>query len=123
MPAKCFLSMISPERKAELLFPYPSVRDEQNKLLLLTDAAIKNKKNLIVHAPTGLGKTAATLAPALSNAIEKDLTILFLTSRHTQHKIAIDTLKEIKEKYNISFGSVSIIGKKWMCLVPGAETL
>ncbi|MBT4858574.1 ATP-dependent DNA helicase [archaeon] len=115
--------MVSNERKKELLFPYDIVRDEQNKLLLLTDATIENRRNLIVHAPTGLGKTAAALAPALAHAIKKDLTILFLTSRHTQHKIAIDTLKEIKNKYGNNFGSVSIIGKKWMCLVPGVQTL
>ena len=55
--------MVSNERKKELLFPYDIVRDEQNKLLLLTDATIENRRNLIVHAPTGLGKTAAALAP------------------------------------------------------------
>lgn len=115
--------MFSEERKKELLFPFENMRDEQNKLTLLTDASIENKRNLIVHAPTGLGKTAATISPALSQAIKKDLTILFLTSRHTQHKIAIETLKLIKEKYGNSFGSVSIIGKKHMCLVPGVEAL
>jgi DNA excision repair protein ERCC-2 len=115
--------MVSDERKKSLLFPFSDIRDEQNKMLLLTDAAIQNKRNLIVHAPTGLGKTAATLAPALAAAIDKDLTVLFLTSRHTQHKIAIETLKLIKQKHGTSAGSVSIIGKKWMCLVPGVETL
>ncbi len=115
--------MISDERKKQLLFPFPIIRDEQNKLLLLTDAVIKNKKNLIVHAPTGLGKTAATLAPALAAAIENDLTVLFLTSRHTQHEIAIETLKEIHDKYDISTTSVSIIGKKWMCLQPSVGSL
>lgn len=115
--------MISPKRQAELLFPYDIVRDEQNKLLLLTDASLENKRNLIVHAPTGLGKTAATLAPALAYAIKHDKTILFLTSRNTQHRIAIQTLKEIKNKFVNNFQVVSIIGKKWMCLVPGVQTL
>jgi DNA excision repair protein ERCC-2 len=115
--------MVSDEKKNELLFPFPIVREEQNKLLLLTEAIIENKKNIIVHAPTGLGKTAATLSPALAVAIKNDLTILFLTSRHTQHKIAIETLKLIKEQYGKNFASVSIIGKKWMCLQPGIETL
>ena len=115
--------MISDERRKELLFPYDEIRNEQNKLLLLTDASIKNSRNLIVHAPTGLGKTAATLCPALATAIKEDYTVLFLTSRHTQHKIAIDTLKQVKERYGINFGSVSLIGKKWMCLQPGVESL
>ncbi|MFH2020555.1 MAG: ATP-dependent DNA helicase [archaeon] len=115
--------MVSQDRKEELLFPHDLLREEQNKFLLLTAAAIENKGNLIMHAPTGLGKTAAALGPALKAAIDHDLTVLFLTSRHTQHKIAIDTLKDIKKKYGNSFGSVSIIGKKWMCLVEGVDKL
>ena len=115
--------MISEARKQELLFPYEIVREEQNKLLLLTAATIENKRNLIVHAPTGLGKTAATLSPALKAAIDKDMTVLFLTSRHTQHKIAIETLKLIKEKFGADTSSVSIIGKKWMCIQPGVSSL
>ena len=115
--------MISEARKQELLFPYEIVREEQNKLLLLTAATIENKRNLIVHAPTGLGKTAATLSPALKAAIDKDMTVLFLTSRHTQHKIAIETLKLIKEKFGADTSSVSIIGKKWMCLQPNVQDL
>jgi DNA excision repair protein ERCC-2 len=115
--------MISDERKKELLFPYEVVRNEQNKLILLTDATLQNKRNLIVHAPTGLGKTAAALAPALAYAIKHDKTVMFLTSRHTQHKVAIDTLKLIKEKFNINVSGTSIIGKKWMCSQPGIQTM
>ncbi|MBU0757673.1 MAG: ATP-dependent DNA helicase [Nanoarchaeota archaeon] len=114
---------MSPEKSAELLFPFDEIRSEQDKLLLLVDTMIKNRKNLLVHAPTGLGKTIGVLGPALKNAMDDDLTILFLTSRHTQHKIAIDTLKKIKEKYDISFDAVSIIGKKWMCGQEGVRTL
>ncbi len=115
--------MVSDERKKELLFPYNDVRKEQNKLLLLTDACIKSKRNLIVHAPTGLGKTAATLSPALAHAIKNNLTVLFLTSRHTQHQIAIETLRKIKKRFQNSFSSASIIGKKWMCLQSGISSM
>lgn len=109
--------------KNRLFFPYKNIREEQNKLLLNVENALLYKKNLIIHAPTGLGKTVATLSPALSYALKKDLTILFLTSRHTQHKIAIDTLKSIKEKFNLDFSVSSIIGKKWMCLISGSDKM
>ena len=100
----------------ENLFPYKTIRPVQDNLLDEIYSAFKNKKNLIVHAPTGLGKTAAALSPALSFALKKDLTIFFLTSRHTQHHLAIETLKDIKEKHNINIDSVDIIGKQWMCI-------
>ena len=107
----------------QLFFPYEHIRPVQDKLLKCVQSTLENKKNLIVHAPTGLGKTAATLAPALSFAIAKDLTVFFLTSRHTQHKIVLDTLNEIKQKHNLSVIATSIIGKKWMCLFPGTHSM
>ncbi len=105
------------------IFPYSKIREIQKELIEDVENCLKDRKNLIVHAPTGLGKTAATLAPALEVALKKDLTVFFLTSRLTQHKIAIETLKEIKNKFNLDFIAVDIIGKKRMCLVPGAEML
>jgi DNA excision repair protein ERCC-2 len=105
------------------LFPHEQIRPEQEKLLKAVEKAVAEKRNLIVHAPTGLGKTAATISPALAYAMEKNLTVFYLTSRHTQHRIVIDTLKKIKEKYRISFTATDLIGKKFMCPVPGMQLL
>jgi DNA excision repair protein ERCC-2 len=100
----------------EILFPYEKIRDIQDTVIRDIHDSLRGKKNIIIHAPTGIGKTASALAPALSFAIEKDLTIFFLTSRQTQHKIAVDTLKQIRKKHGTSFGVADLIGKKWMCL-------
>ena len=104
------------EELKEVLFPHDKIRDVQDAVINDVYEAIKNKQNIIIHAPTGIGKTASVLAPALSFAMDKDITIFFLTSRQTQHKIAVDTLKQIKKKYGNNFGVADIIGKKWMCL-------
>jgi len=100
---------------SKLLFPHESIRPVQEELIKFVSKCLEDKKNLIVHAPTGMGKTAATISPAINFALDKDLTIFFLTSRHTQHKIVIDTLKQIKNKNNANFIATSIIGKKFMC--------
>jgi Rad3-related DNA helicase len=105
------------------LFPHENVRPIQDDLILSIKEAIESGSNLVTHAPTGLGKTAASLSPAIEYAIEHKKTIFFLTSRHTQHKIAIDTLKEIKRKHDVKFSVADIIGKKHMCVVPGIEML
>jgi len=109
--------------KKEILFPYSKIRQIQDFLIQDVISTIKNKTNLIVHAPTGLGKTAATLAPALSFAIKNNLTIFFLTSRHTQHHLAINTLRQIRKKYDTNIIATDIIGKKWMCSQPAVDTL
>ncbi len=115
--------MSTDEGLKEILFPYDKVRNIQNDLIKEVKRCIKSKKNLIVHAPTGLGKSAATLPVALSYAIKHGLTVFFLTSRHTQHLIALETLKEIKEKYDTDIVAVDLIGKKWMCPVPATDEL
>lgn len=119
-------SNVNLEAIETLLFPHAEIRDAQSSLIKKIDEVIKAKTNLIVHAPTGLGKTAAALSPALTHIMKKDnknLTIYFLTSRHTQHKIVIDTLRKINEKFNLRVGGASIIGKKHLCLQPSVDTL
>lgn len=118
--------MSEPEEKATTgteYFPYSIIREHQDKLISDVYSAIKFQRGLIAHAPTGLGKTAATLAPALKYAIEEKKTIFFLTSRHTQHTIIVDTLKKIKEKHNLDITIADIIGKKWMCLIENVSKL
>lgn len=107
----------------ELLFPFGEVRPVQDQMLLKVDQVISKGRNLIMHAPTGVGKTVGTVSPALKHAIDKNLTVFFLTPKHSQHMIAIDTLKRIKEKYQVQFAVTDLIGKKWMCPVPGIDTL
>ncbi|MBW2968098.1 ATP-dependent DNA helicase [Candidatus Woesearchaeota archaeon] len=105
------------------LFPHDSFRDIQKDLVHEVAVAFEKKASVVAHAPTGLGKTAAVLAPALAYAIKNDKKVFFLTSRHTQHVIAIDTLRQIKEKYDTDLIALDLIGKKWMCPVPGVDGL
>jgi len=105
----------------QYFFPYKEFRRSQEAFVTEVYNCVKEGKSLIVHAPTGSGKSVSTLAPALKHAIDKDINILFLTSRHTQHKIVIDTLREIKQKYKLNFLVSDIVGKKHMCSQQGAE--
>lgn len=106
--------MDNPDLK-NILFPHDKMRNVQEDFIKELIDCLQQKKNFIVHAPTGLGKTAAALCPALSFAQKNKQTIFFLTSRHTQHQIVLDTLKAIKTKYGTNIRATSIIGKKWMC--------
>lgn len=105
------------------LFPYSSIRDVQSELIQTIEKVLGEEKDLVVHAPTGLGKTAAALAPCIRYAMENDKVVFFLTSRHTQHQIAIDTVQDIKKKHGINVITSDVIGKKWMCAQPAVEQL
>jgi len=98
-----------------IFFPFEKPRRYQKDLILDVMQAISEKRNLLVHAPTGLGKTAAVLSPALTFALENNLTVFFLTSRYTQHLIVVETIKAIKRKHKIDLKCVSLASKKELC--------
>ena len=97
------------------LFPFPSIREGQREFMEDVKDAVEGGKILVAHAPTGIGKTVATLVPALQYAVENGKTIFFLTSKRSQHKIAIDTLRLIKDHAKREFTTVDITSKQSMC--------
>ncbi len=107
----------------ELLFPYKTIRKTQDLMIERVKEVLKDKKSLIIHAPTGIGKTAAVIAPSLSFSLKNNLTTFFITPKHSQHQIAIETLKKIKNEFKVDFKAVDLIGKKWMCPIPGTNSL
>lgn len=98
----------------EYLFPHEKIRPTQDVFLKEAYTALKNKENILIHAPTGIGKTTI-IGAALSYAIKNNLDVFFLTPMHTQHTIAIETIRKIKEKFKLNINAVNIIGKKGMC--------
>lgn len=104
-------------------FPFENIRAGQREFMEDVEYAVKNKKKLLAHAPTGIGKTAAVIGGSLDFAVENEKFILFLTPKHTQHTIVVDTLRRIKEKFGREIVSVDIIGKQWMCLYKGVRDL
>ncbi len=107
----------------DVLFPHDVQRPIQKELVQDIVHAIKTKTPLIVHAPTGLGKTAASLGPAVAAALEQGLTVFFLTSRHTHHELVSQTIAKIKEKFKVPLLATSVVGKKWMCAQNGASSM
>lgn len=97
------------------LFAHNSLRPGQDILVEDLFKTFSERKILLAHAPTGLGKTASALAVATKIALEQKKRVFFLTHRQTQHRIAISTLKLMKEKMGHSFLTVDLIGKRSMC--------
>lgn len=110
----------------EIYFPHDKIRASQKELVEEIYKALGKSSSLLAQAPTGTGKTASSIAPALTYVLknkEKNLKVIFVTPKHTQHRIAIDTARLIKEKYKLDFGVVDLIGKRWLCAHSGSELL
>ncbi|MEM7816301.1 MAG: ATP-dependent DNA helicase [Candidatus Aenigmatarchaeota archaeon] len=106
-----------------MLFPFERIREGQKELIEDVENCINNGINLIANAPSGIGKTAATLAPSLEYALYNNKTVFFLTPKHSQHKIVIDTIRRIGKKFNVNIVAIDIIGKKWLCQISGVDFL
>ncbi|MFO1532970.1 MAG: DEAD/DEAH box helicase, partial [Thermoplasmatota archaeon] len=98
------------------LFPHDTVRAGQKRFARDVAIAVQSGKHLVAHAPTGIGKTAASLAPALEHALAAGKTVLFLTSRQSQHRIAVETLRSIADRRGVSIPLVDLVSKRDMCL-------
>ena len=101
----------------ERFFPFASIRAGQREFMKDVRDTVESGKILIAHAPTGIGKTVAVLVPAVQYALENEKTVFFLTSKRSQHKIAIDTLRLIKEYAGpmLNLVAVDITSKQSMC--------
>ena len=107
----------------KLAFSHDTIRPGQEELFTTVANALAQKKHVLAHAPTGIGKTAAVLTPALDFALHHDLTIFFLTSRHTQHNIVLETVHKLNERNNTHFPVTSLIGKKHLCAQENVSTM
>ncbi len=102
-------------KKSEIIFPYKEIRKKQDDLIDSIIEGLNKKKSMIFHAPTGLGKTVAALAPMIDYAKNNDKKIMFLTTTHTQHKIVLETVKEMNELSDERIIVSDLLGKRWLC--------
>jgi DNA excision repair protein ERCC-2 len=102
----------------QVYFPYEKVRGEQNTLIKDIAHCASNGKVLFAQAPTGLGKTASSLAPMLSYALENKKKVFFLTPKISQHEIVLETAQLMNAKFNLGIKALDLVGRKQMCVDP-----
>lgn len=105
---------------SELLdFPFKKFRKGQRELAKYTFAAIKNKQNLYVEAPTGIGKTMSTLFPAVKSFSNGDVDkIFYLTAKNSGVEAAFNATKLLVEK-GLRVVAIQITAKEKICACPG----
>ncbi len=99
----------------ELEFPYP-YRNGQKELVVGVYHTIYTEKQLFIQAPTGIGKTMATIFPAV-RAVGKGYgdKIFYLTAKTITRTVAEEAFDILKQR-GLSYKTISITAKEKLCL-------
>jgi DNA excision repair protein ERCC-2 len=100
-------------------FPHSQFRAGQRDIAELVYKCIDQSGQLLLEAPTGIGKTAAVLFPAIKAlASGKHDRIVFLTAKSVGRKTAEDTLHLFQDA-GYQGSAISLTAKDKICLSPG----
>lgn len=110
------------ERDASLramAFPHGAFREGQRTLAAHCYWAVRARRRLLAQAPTGIGKTAAVLFPALK-ALGRGLTeqVYYLTARGTARQIALETVRVLHEQ-GVLLRALTLTAKEKCCPYAG----
>jgi DNA excision repair protein ERCC-2 len=102
-------------------FPFTTYRAGQRELAKSVYRAVQNRLNLFVEAPTGMGKTLATLYPAMKSLpIINDGKVFYVTAKTPGRLAAEDALTRLRET-GLLVRSVSLTAKAKICFAPDSS--
>ncbi|MGI0129276.1 MAG: DEAD/DEAH box helicase, partial [Thermoplasmata archaeon] len=99
-----------------MLFPY-RVRPGQESILREVAALTVRGGPLLINAPTGSGKTVATLAPLLEHATLADHRILYLVRTHAQEVQVLHETRTIAHRLERPVLAVGLQGRAGRCFL------
>lgn len=94
-------------------FPFEAERPGQRAIAEAVERALAEGRHLLLDAPTGIGKTAAVLWPALRFAFREGARVFFLTSSGSQQRGALAALARMAP--DGSAAAVSLRPKVELC--------
>lgn len=95
-----------------LPFPHHAPRPIQREIIDAVTTAVRQGEHLLAEAPTGSGKTAAVLHPALAEGLRQGKQVVFLTSKTLQQKMAVSALRAMNTG---GFRTLQVRAKEKMC--------
>lgn len=99
-----------------LAFPYP-YRDGQFDMIRSVYSAIEEQQNLYVQAPTGIGKTLATIFPAVHSIGQGNGDkIFYLTAKTMTRTAAVEGLDLLRQN-GMVFSSIVLTAKEKICIL------
>ena len=98
----------------DLRFPFDAPREGQRELIAEIERGIADSKQLLLQAPTGLGKTAGVLYPLLKDALARGQQTIYVTPKNSQHDLATEAAARLQAR-GAKIKTLSISAKAKVC--------
>ncbi len=105
-----------------VFFPYEQFRESQETIIKQIEDSARNRKNILLIAPNGAGKTIIALCGLFPLVLERpELKIIYMCRTHAQNARIINELVKIsdhlkKTRPDLIVNGLSIRGRNEMCL-------
>jgi DNA excision repair protein ERCC-2 len=105
---------------ARIRFPFEELRPYQAEMMEHIEDGLLHGKDVMVCAPTGIGKTVGALMPLLRFALLQNKKVFFVTSKTTQQQLVLETVRRIlatagAEETASGFNVLVLRAKERMC--------
>ena len=101
-------------------FPYATFRDGQRDMSVAVYRNAIDKNQLMLQAPTGIGKTMGVLFPTIKAMPKEETDKIFYVSAKTSGQQAAEKATEDLQTKGLSIRQVTITAKDKICFTPGA---
>jgi DNA excision repair protein ERCC-2 len=96
------------------VFPFPKPRSGQIELIATVEEGMKEKKRMLIQAPTGLGKTVGVMFPVLREALDRGQRLIYVTPKNSQHSVAEEAVAKLQEQ-GAKIKAMTLTAKSKIC--------
>jgi DNA excision repair protein ERCC-2 len=105
---------------ADVVFPFSGYRKGQREMAVSVYQTMRHQQQLVIQAPTGIGKTMASIFPSLKAMGEFAYDKLFYLSAKTSgQSMAAAAVNDLREG-GLIFRDITLTAKDKICFTPGA---
>lgn len=103
----------------DLEMPYGEFRQGQRQMAVAVYRALQAEQQLVMQAPTGIGKTLGSLFPAIKALQDAQYDRLFYLSAKTSgQSMAVDAIQDMRDQ-GLKLRDVTLTAKDKICFNPG----
>ncbi len=104
--------------EVEKFFPFEKLRPGQSMLAKEIYYSVLSRKNVVIEASNGLGKTITSLIALLPIVEKENKTLIYCTRTHSQMERVLEELNRIRQVKKWKITGVSLQGRTEMCINP-----